>query len=276
MIKSYKPTSPGQRHRKTLKRGETVKSSYKPLTVSKKGSVGRSHGNISSRFRQQGHKKNYRIIDFKRDKSDIPAKVMTLEYDPNRGANIALVAYFDGEKRYILAPDKLNVGDVVMSGVKAEIKPGNTLSLEQIPLGFDIHNIELNPGKGGQMVRGAGTSAQILAKEGKYVNIKLPSGEIKQFLKECTATIGALSNADLRNTKLGKAGRNRLKGRRPHNRGVSMANPSDHPHAGSYRDNGIGMPAPKSPWGWTTRGRKTRSRKHTDKYLVKDRRKKGR
>lgn len=274
MIKSYKPTSPGQRQRKTLKRGETVAKPHKALTAPINGAVGRDHGKISSRFRQQGHKKKYRVIDFKRNKVDIPGKVATLEYDPNRGANIALINYADGEKKYILAPEDLKVGMIVMSGEKAEFSVGNAMPLYMIPLGFEIHNIEINPGRGGQVVRGAGNKAQILAKEGRYVNIKLPSGEIKQFLKECYATIGVLSNADLRNVKLGKAGRARHLGRRPHNRGVSMSNPSDHPHAGSYRDNGIGMPSPKTPWGKKTRGNKTRRRKNTDKYLVKDRRKK--
>lgn len=275
MIKSYKPTSPGQRQRKTLISEETVNKPYKPLTKgNKKGHVGRSHGKISSRFRQQGHKKKYRIIDFKRNKHDIIGKVATIEYDPNRGANIALINYADGEKRYILAPEGLKVGMDIMSGEAASLQVGNAMPLYKIPLGFDIHNIEINPGKGGQVARGAGNSAQILAKEGKYVNIKLPSGEVKQFVKECYATVGVLSNQDLRNVKLGKAGRSRHKGRRPHIRGVAIANPSDHPHGGSYKDNGIGMSSPKTPWGKKTRGKKTRKRTYTDKYIVKDRRKK--
>lgn len=274
MIKSYKPTTPSQRSRKTLKRGETVDSPYKPLTSVINGSVGRNHGNISSRFREQGHKKKYRIIDFKRNKIDVPGKVATLEYDPNRNANIALINYADGEKRYILAPENLKVGMNVMSGESADFSVGNCLPLHKIPLGVAIHNIEINPGRGGQMVRSAGNSALVMAKEGNYVTIKLPSGELKQFQKSCLATIGTLSNADYRNIRLGKAGRNRHKGRRPHVRGVAMSTPTDHPHAGSYRDNGIGFSSPKTPWGKKTRGNKTRSRAHTNKYIVKDRRKK--
>ncbi|MFZ5424688.1 MAG: 50S ribosomal protein L2 [Patescibacteria group bacterium] len=275
MIKSYKPTSNGMRFRKTLVLDITKnKKREKKLSSPLKGPAGRNNGTVSSRHRQRGHKKHYRVIDFKRDKRDIPAKVMALEYDPNRGANIALVSYADGEKRYILAPEKLKVGTKVIAGDNVEPVPGNALPLANIPLGAPIHNIEINPGKGGQMVRGAGNSAILMAKEGKYVNIKLPSGEIKKVLKTCYATMGVLSNADLRNTQMGKAGRARHKGKRPHIRGIAIANPSDHPHGGSYKDNGIGMPSPKSPWGWKTRGKLTRKRKHTDKFIVKSRRKK--
>ena len=180
--------------------------------------------------------------------------------------------YVDGEKRYILAPKGLKVGAEVTSGEEADLNAGNALPLSKIPLGMEIHNVELNPGKGGQIARGAGNSALIMAKEGKYVNLKLPSGEIKRVLANCYATIGALGNADLRHTRAGKAGRSRHMGRRPHTRGVAVSSPRDHPHGGSYKDTGIGMPSPKSPWGWKTRGKKTRRRKHTDKYLVKDRR----
>lgn len=274
MIKKHKPTSAGTRFRKTLVHKTTTSKPHKKLTEPLKGPAGRNNGRISSRHRQRGHKKRYRQVDFKREKYGIPAKVATLEYDPNRGPSIALLHYADGEKRYILAPEGLEVGTKVMSGEKAEIKVGNCLPLSKIPAGMPIHNIELQPGRGGKMVRGAGNSALIMAKEGKYVNIKLPSGEVRKVLGVCYATIGELSNADLRNTSLGKAGRNRHKGKRPHIRGVAIANPSDHPHGGSYKDNGIGMPSPKSPWGWKTRGKLTRKRKHTDKFIVKSRRKK--
>lgn len=276
-IKTYKPTSPGMRKRRTLVRNTTTgnkslpeKSLIKPL----KGSAGRNKGRVSSRHKQRGHKKYYRMVDFKRDKREISAKVAYIEHDPNRGPNIALLHYADGEKRYILAPEGLEVGMTVLSGENASLKPGNSLPLANIPLGMPIHNIELQPGKGGQMARGAGTSALVMAKEGEYVNIKLPSGEVKKVLAKCYATVGTLGNMDLRNAIAGKAGRLRHYGRRPHTRGVAFANPSDHPHGGSYKDNGVGMPSPKSPWGWKTKGKKTRSRTHTDKYLVKDRRKK--
>lgn len=274
MIKSYKPTSPGTRFRKTLVVDVDKKKPEKSLLKPLKGAVGRSKGRITTRHRQRGHKKHYRVVDFKRDKRDIPAKVAAIEYDPNRGPNIALLYYADGEKRYILAPENLKKGMTVVSGEEVEYSVGNALPLEKIPLGMPIHNIELSPGKGGQMVRGAGNSAVITAKEGNYVNIRLPSGEVKRVLKSCYATIGALSNADLRNINLGKAGRKRHLGRRPHTRGVAHSSPRDHPHGGSYKDTGIGMPSPKSPWGWKTRGKKTRRRKYTDKYIVKDRRKK--
>lgn len=276
MIKNYRPTSPGIRFRKTLVRETDNVAPEKSLTKPLKGSVGRNNGTVSVRHRQRGHKKKYRIVDFKRDKRDIPAKVDSIQYDPNRGPDLALLHYADGEKRYILAPEGLKKGMTVMSGEKAEITVGNALPLEKIPLGYDVHNIEINPGKGGQMVRGAGNGAKILAKEGKYANIKLPSGEVKKVALTCYATIGVLGNSDHRNTRLGKAGLKRHTGGRPQVRGVAMANPSDHPHAGSYKDNGIGMPSPKSPWGWKTRGRKTRKRSHTDKYKVRDRRTKRR
>lgn len=267
--------TPGTRHKKSLVRHELTKTKpEKALTENLKGATGRSHGRISSRHSQRGHKKNYRLVDFKRNKLGINAKVKAIEYDPNRGPNIALIAYSDGEKRYILAPEGLTVGMIVGSGPQVEPNVGNSMPLENIPLGLPIHNIELNPGRGGQMARGAGNSAVILAKEGAYVTIKLPSGESKKVLGKCYATIGVLGNADVRHARLGKAGKARHLGKRPHVRGVAMSNPAQHPHAGSYNDNGIGMPSPKSPWGWKTRGKKTRSRTHTDKYLVKDRRKK--
>ena len=274
MIKEYRPTSPGIRFRKTLVKGVDKVEPEKSLIEPKKGAVGRNKGKISSRHRERGAKKHYRKVDFKRNKTDIPAKVATIEHDPNRGPNIALLHYADGEKRYILAPEGLEKGTQVVSGENVEAVVGNALPIKKIPLGTPIHNIELNPGRGGQFVRGAGSSAVILAKEGNYANIKLPSGEVKKFLTSCYATIGVLSNADLRNINLGKAGRKRHLGQRPHTRGVAFSSPSDHPHGGSYKDTGIGMPSPKSPWGWKTRGKKTRRRTHTDKYIVKDRRKK--
>lgn len=268
MIKQSKPTSAGRRFHKGLVRVLTKKSPEKSLLAPLKGHAGRNNGRISSRFRERGTKKYYRIIDFKRNKHDIPAKVAAIEYDPCRGPNIALLHYVDGEKRYILAPDGLKPGMQVISGENVDVEVGNSLPIEKIPLGTEIHNIELNPGRGGQMARSAGNYAKILAKEGKYANIKLPSGLVRKVLIKCYASIGILSNSDLKNSCLGKAGLNRYKGRRPHVRGVAMANPTDHPHAGSYRDNGIGMPSPKSPWGWKTRGKKTRRRSYTDKYIV--------
>ena len=274
MIKKYKPTSAGLRTRKTLIRDVADVRPEKSLISPLKGSSGRNNGRVSSRHKQRGAKKFYRIIDFKRDKMEITAKVKQIEYDPNRGVNIALLFYVDGEKRYILAPEGLKAEDVVKSGDKVEATLGNALRLENIPLGHFVHNVELNPGSGGVIARGAGNSAQLIAKEGEYVNLKLPSGEVKKIHGKCMATIGVLGNEGIRNQRLGKAGLKRHLGNRPHVRGVAMANPTDHPHAGSYRDNGIGMSSPKSPWGWNTRGVKTRKRKHTQFTIIKDRRKK--
>jgi len=271
MIKTYKPTSAGMRFRKTLVKGVDNVRPEKSLTVHLKGPVGRSKGKVTTRHKQVGAKKLYRIIDFKRNKLNIEATVESIQYDPNRGANIALLNYVDGEKRYILAPEGLKAGAKVISGPEVDFTVGNALPLERIPLGVEIHNIELNPGAGAAMVRGAGNYAQILAKEGKYVNIKLPSGEVKKVLGVCYATIGMLSNADLRNTQLGKAGRNRHKGVRPAVRGVAMPDPGKHPHAGSYKSTGIGMASPKSPWGQKTRGFKTRRRKSTEYTIVTSR-----
>jgi len=271
MIKTYKPTSAGIRTRKTLVRDLSFNKPEKSLIRNLNGAAGRNNGRISSRHKERGSKKHYRIIDFKRDKFNIPAIIASIEYDPNRGPNIALLNYVDGEKRYILAPEDLKVGMKVVSGEKVEADVGNSLPIGNIPLGVSVHNIEINPGRGGQLVRGAGSYAQIMAKEGNYVNIKLPSGEIKKVVVSCYATVGVLSNSDLRNVRLGKAGRNRHLGNRPHVRGVAMANPSDHPHGGSYKDSGIGMPSPKSPWGWKTRGVRTRKRTHTNKFIVKRR-----
>ena len=272
MIKSYRPTSEGRRTRKTLIREITKLRPEKSLTRVLNGPAGRNNGKVSSRHCQRGAKKFYRVVDFKREKFDIPATVTALEYDPNRGPTIALLNYSDGEKRYILAPEGLQVGQKVMSSKNVvDLIPGNCTALKNIPLSTQVHNIEVNLGAGGQLVRGAGNYGTIMAKEGKYVTIKLPSGEVKKFLEECLATVGVLSNQDFRNRVLGKAGVGRHLGMRPHTRGVAMSNPSDHPHAGSYKDKGVGMPSPKSPWGWKTKGKKTRSRKIGQKYLVSSR-----
>lgn len=272
MIKSYRPTSEGRRTRKTLIKAVTKLRPEKSLIKALNGPAGRNKGGISSRHRQRGHKKYYRIIDFKRDKFDIPARVAALEYDPNRGPTIALLHYEDGEKRYILAPEGLQVGQKVISSKGfVDTAPGNCTSLKNISLSTQVHNVEINLGAGGQLIRGAGSYGTIMAKEGNYVNIKLPSGEVKKFLQDCLATVGVLSNIDFRNRVLGKAGIARHLGLRPHIRGVAVANPSDHPHGGSYKDKGVGMPSPKSPWGWKTRGKKTRSRKTGLKYLVSSR-----
>lgn len=275
MLKHFNPTSPGMRDRKALvKKVDHVKP-HKLLIKPMHGSVGKTGGSITSRFREQGSKKHYRIIDFKREKFGIEGKVESIQHDPNRGSNIALISYRDGEKRYILAPEGLEKGAKVISGPGVEPVVGNCMPLSEVPLGMQIHNIELNPKQGASLVRGAGGYAQILAKEGEFVNIKLPSGEVKKVLGVCYATIGVLSNADLKNTQLGKAGRMRYLGHRPHVRGVAMADPHhDHPHAGKYGTSGIGKSSPMSPWGWKTRGVKTRSRVHTDYTLVK--RRKGR
>ena len=275
MIKSYKPTTSSIRFRKSLVRDVDEVRPLKSLTKSLIGASGRSHGRVSTRHKSRGVRKLYRTIDFKRNKLGIPAKVASIEYDPNRGSNIALLHYADGEKRYILAPEGLERGMTIISGPTAEPVTGNALPLENIPLGMSIHNVELNPGAGGALVRGAGNSAQIMAKEGNFVNVKLPSGEVKKVPSKCYATVGVLSNMDLRNVVLGKAGRNRHLGVRPAVRGVAMSNTrKDHPHGGSYKSTGVGLPSPKSPWGWKTRGVKTRKRSRTDYTIVKDRRSK--
>ncbi len=269
MIKSYKPTSEGMRTRRTLISDVTKARPQKSLIKILTGPAGRNNGRISSRHRQRGHKKFYRVVDFKRGKYDIPATVTALEYDPNRGPTIALLSYADGEKSYILAPEGLQVGQKVISSKNSvEMLPGNATTLVNLPLSAEVHNVELNIGAGGQLIRGAGSYGIVMAKEGKYVNIKLPSGEVKKFAQDCMATIGVLSNGDLRNRVLGKAGIGRHLGMRPHIRGVAVANPTDHPHGGSYKDKGVGAPSPKSPWGWKTKGKKTRSRTVGLKYLV--------
>jgi len=271
-VKKVKPTSPGRRFQaystyEEVTSREPEKSLLRPLR--KKG--GRNvNGRITVRHRGGGHKRHYRVIDFKRDKIDIPAKVATIEYDPNRSARIALLHYVDGEKRYILAPLNLKVGDTVLSSAKADIKPGNTLPLANIPLGTHIHNIELRLGKGGQIVRSAGTYAQLMAKENRYALIKLPSGEVRMVLLTCKATIGQLGNVIHENIALGKAGRKRWLGRRPKVRGVAM-NPVDHPMGGGEGRSSGGR-HPCSPWGVPTKGFKTRNkRKKSNRLIVKRR-----
>jgi large subunit ribosomal protein L2 len=271
-VVAYKPTSPGKRFQEVLKSEEiTSTKPLKRLVRGLKKSGGRNNaGRISIWHRGGGHKRRYRVIDFKRDKWNIPAKVASIEYDPNRSANIALLHYVDGEKRYILAPVGLKVGDTVMSGPKAEMSEGNCLPLENITLGTIVHNIELKRGKGGQIARSAGTSAQLIAKEGKYALLKLPSGEVRKVHKLCCATIGQVGNTEHSIVSLGKAGRKRWQGKRPHVRGVAM-NPVDHPLGGGEGKSSGGR-HPCTPWGVPTKGYKTRSNKRTDRYVVKKRR----
>jgi large subunit ribosomal protein L2 len=267
-IKTFRPTTPTRRFqtvvsREGLAKGEPEKS----LTVGKRRTGGRnSRGTITSWFRGGGHKKAYRTIDFKRDKTGIAAKVAAIEYDPNRSSRIALLHYVDGEKRYILAPLGLQVGQKVVSGPEADILVGNALPLKNIPAGTVVHNIELKPGKGGQMARSAGTQAQLVSKEGGYALLKLPSGEIRRVQAECMATIGQVGNTDHENVSSGKAGRTRWFGKRPHNRGVTM-NPVDHPHGGGEGKTSGGR-HPVTPWGQPTRGFKTRNNKRTEKWIV--------
>jgi large subunit ribosomal protein L2 len=254
----------------------TRTSPEKSLLEPCKQKAGRNNqGRITVRHRGGGHKRRYRIIDFKRDKYGIPATVREIEYDPNRSAHIALLFYADGEKRYILSPVGLNVGDTVMSGPEAEIRVGNALPIYRIPLGTQLHNIELQPGKGGQLARSAGTSAQLLAKEGAYSQIRLPSGEVRLISQNCLATIGQVGNVDHSNVVLGKAGRKRWLGIRPTVRGSAM-DPNSHPHGGGEGAAPIGMPGPKTPWGKPALGAKTRKNKRTDKYIVRRRRQKRR
>jgi large subunit ribosomal protein L2 len=271
-VKTYKPTSPGRRGMtgatfEEVTSTEPERSLLRPLS---KQAGRNTQGRITVRHRGGGHKRQYRVIDFKRDKVSVPARVKSIEYDPNRSARIALLVYADGEKRYIIAPLGLQVGDTVMSGSDAEIRVGNSLPLGRIPLGTLVHNVELSPGRGGQLVRSAGTSAQLLAKEGDYVTLRLPSGEMRLVHKECTATIGQVGNVDHGNIKLGKAGRRRWLGFRPAVRGSAMT-PRDHPHGGGEGRSPIGMPSPKSPWGKKTLGKQTRRNKSTDKYIVRRR-----
>jgi large subunit ribosomal protein L2 len=271
-LKQYNPTSPGRRFMTVLTFEEITKDRpEKSLTEAKRRTGGRTNrGRISIWFRGGGHKRRYRIVDFRRDKKDVPAKVAAIEYDPNRSARLALLHYVDGEKRYILAPEGLHVGQSVVSGDTADILPGNALPLKLIPAGTMIHNIELRPGKGGQMVRSAGGAAQLVAKEGAYAQIKLPSGEVRMVHADCAATVGQVGNIDHKNVSYGKAGRSRWKGRKPHNRGVVM-NPVDHPHGGGEGKTSGGR-HPVTPWGKPTKGAKTRNNKRTQAFIIKRRR----
>ncbi len=276
-VKVYKPTSPGRRGMSVATFEEITRTTpEKGLVAPRKQNAGRNNqGRITVRHRGGGHKRRYRVIDFKRDKDNIPATVSSIEYDPNRTARIALLVYADWEKRYILAPVGMQVGDTVMSGPEAEIRVGNALPIYRIPLGTQVHNIELEAGKGGQLVRSAGTSAQVVAKEGAYSQIRLPSGEVRFINQNCVATIGQVSNADHSNIVLGKAGRKRWMGIRPTVRGSAM-DPNSHPHGGGEGASPIGMPGPKTPWGKPALGAKTRKNKRTDKYIARGRRQKRR
>lgn len=271
-IKLYKPTTPGFRGRTGYTFEEITKSTpERSLTYIRKEHAGRdSSGKVSIRHRGSGNRQYVRIVDYKREKIGIPAKVAAIEYDPNRTARLALLNYADGEKRYIIAPLGLKVGDSVLSGADAEIRPGNCLPIMNIPVGTLIHNVEMKAGKGGQMVRTAGGSAQLLAKEGDYAHIRLPSGEVHLIRQVCYATIGQIGNVDHSNIKLGKAGRKRHMGIRPTVRGTAMS-PRDHPHGGGEGRQPAGMPGPKSPWGRPTRGYRTRRNKSTTQYIVKRR-----
>lgn len=274
-IKSYKPTSPGRRGMtvstfEQITRSEPEKSLLRPLHQK----AGRNaRGVVTVRHQGNGHKRQYRLIDFKRDKHGIPSVVSSIEYDPNRSARIALLTYADGEKRYIVAPQGLTVGDQIMSGPNAEIKVGHALPISRIPLGTQIHNIELYPGRGGQMVRSAGTSAQVMAKEGSYAQVRLPSGEVRLVSQDCMATVGVVGNVEHNIVKLGKAGRKRWLGIRPSVRGTAM-DPSSHPHGGGEGRSPIGMAGPKTPWGKPALGAKTRRNKVTDKDIIRRRSKK--
>ena len=272
-IRRYKPTSAGRRFQtvsdfRELSGSEPCKALLRPLTKSGGRNV---YGRITLRRRGGGHKRRYRVVDFKRDKAGVPARAVSIEYDPNRSARLALLVYRDGEKRYILAPEGLRVGDEVVSGETADIRPGNALPLRAIPVGTLVHNVELKVGKGGQLIRSAGGYAQIMAKEGKYAQLRLPSGEVRMVLQECMATVGQVGNSDHENVSVGKAGRSRWLGRRPKVRGVAM-NPIDHPHGGGEGKSSGGR-HPVSPWGVPTKGYKTRRKNHpTDRFVVKKRR----
>jgi large subunit ribosomal protein L2 len=270
-LKQFNPTSPGRRFMTALTFEEITKDRpEKSLTEPRKRTGGRTNrGRTSVWFRGGGHKRRHRIVDFRRDKKEVPAKVAAIEYDPNRSARLALLHYHDGDKRYILCPDGLRVGQTVVASETADILPGNCLPLRAIPAGTMIHNVELRKGKGGQLVRSAGATAQLVAKEGDYAQIKLPSGEVRQVHVECNATVGQVGNLDHKNVSLGKAGRSRWLGRRPHNRGVTM-NPVDHPHGGGEGKTSGGR-HPVTPWGKPTKGFKTRNNKRTQRFIVKRR-----
>lgn len=271
-VKVYKPVTPGLRGMTGYSFEEITKTEpERSLVVVLKKHAGRNvYGRVTVRHRGGGNRRFLRLIDFKRDKRDIPARVTAIEYDPNRTARLALLTYADGEKRYIIAPLGLKVGDTVVAGANAEIRPGNSLPISSIPVGTVIHNIELRPNGGGQLVRAAGGSAQLLAKEGDYAQIRLPSGEVRLVRQNCYATIGQVGNVEHSNIKLGKAGRKRHMGIRPTVRGTAMS-PRDHPHGGGEGRQPVGMPGPKTPWGKPTRGYKTRRNKQTDKYIVRRR-----
>lgn len=271
-VKQYKPTTPGRRGASGYSFEEITRSRpEKSLVAPLKRTAGRNNqGRITARHRGGGAKRRLRVIDFRRDKFSVPGRVVSIEYDPNRSARIALIHYVDGEKRYILWPVGLSVGDTVTSGPDAEIKPGNALPLSRIPSGTMIHNLEMHKGKGGQLVRGAGGAAQLLAREEDYALVRLPSGEVRRVFAECMATIGQVGNVEHSQIKLGRAGRKRLLGRRPRVRGTVM-NPRDHPHGGGEGRAPIGLPGPKTPWGKPTLGYRTRRRKDTNKYIVRRR-----
>ncbi|HEY7801798.1 MAG TPA: 50S ribosomal protein L2 [Dehalococcoidia bacterium] len=271
-IKQFKPTSPGRRGSSGFSFEEiTKKKPEKSLLATRKKMAGRNaQGRITVRHRGGGSKRRIRIVDFKRDKAGVPGRIAAIEYDPGRTSRIALVSYRDGDKRYIIAPVGLKVGDNVQSGADAEVRVGNTLPLQNMPNGTVIHNIELTPGRGGQIVRSAGASAQLMAKEGEYTLLRLPSGEMRRVLSVCMATVGQVGNVENSLIKLGKAGRTRHRRRRPQVRG-SVMNPVDHPHGGGEGKQPIGMPSPKSPWGKPTLGKRTRGRKPSDQYIVRRR-----
>ena len=272
-MRNYKATSPAKRHMSVADfSGLTDKKPEKKLSKRKAKNSGRNNkGRITVRRRGGGNKQKLRNIDWRRDKEDVPAKVVAFEYDPNRSAHLSLLQYKDGEKRYILQAEKQEIGDTVVSGKDAEIRPGNSKKLKDIPLGTVVHNIELRPGSGAQLVKTAGAGAQLIAKEGKYVSVKLPSGETRLILNECKATVGRVGNSEHENEVIGKAGKNRHRGRRPKVRGVAM-NPVDHPHGGGEGKSPVGLPSPVTPWGQPTRGYKTRRKnKKTNKYIVRER-----
>ncbi len=271
-VKIYKPKTPGQRHKTSYTFEEITKDRpERSLTYARRNSAGRnSLGRVTVRHRGGGVKRQVRIVDFRREKLGIPAKVAAIEYDPNRTARIALLNYVDGEKRYIIAPIGVKVGDTLLSGPTSEIRPGNNLPLANIPVGTTVHAIELQPGKGAQICRSAGSSAQLLAKEGKYAQVRMPSGEVRLVLQDCSASIGQVGNVEHSNIKLGKAGRKRHMGRRPEVRGTAMS-PRDHPHGGGEGRTGVGMPGPKTPWGKPALGYKTRQNKRTEDMILRHR-----
>ncbi len=272
-VKSYKPYTPSRRHMSTADFKElTDKEPEKALLFPRRASGGRNNrGRVTCRHRGGGHKRMIRLVDFKRNRRDEPARVVALEYDPNRSARLALVEYPDRERRYILAPRELRTGMQVLAGAQAEATPGNALPLREIPLGTLVHNVELQPGRGGQIVRAAGSAAQLLAKEGDFATLRLPSGEMRKVFLACYATVGQVGNEEHGSILIGKAGRSRWLGRRPHTRGLAM-NPHDHPHGGGEGKSGQGNPHPVSPWGWQTKGFKTRRKRNpSDRFIVKRR-----